>query len=286
MISGTRPTTHLPRKKYHQHFGSFDPAKIPDFSVDSSVNGMPDQDQDNAHTECTGYAITDVLADLYKRPFSPDFSYAANFYVTGEQPSLDGASFTGAAQGAVAVGVLPKEKAEVTALLEGELFVANWSAWNAIEKKLALAFVQIGSYNVLGNGDAFDSILSACYSNQLGVLIGSPWFMQWMSNIQGGIVQAPILDGNYQAWHCYAVKGKKTIKGVPYLMVKSWQGTRVGDGGWLYFSRETINAALSVRGSGAITIAKTGNRWISLLGILISRFPALWAVLPQLLKLQ
>lgn len=246
---------------------------------------MPDQLMDNAQTECTGYTTSDILSDICRRKFTPDFSYAGAFRITGEQPTLAGASYTAALQGAVAVGVLPKEEATINAATQGELVVANWDSWSSSDKTDALKFVQNGTYNVLGNGDAFDSIISALYTNKIGVSVGSPWFPQWMTNIQAGVVQMPVLNGNYEAWHNYAAKGKRTINGIPYLIIKSWQGTRVGDGGWLYFSREVINAALSVPGSGAITIATTGNRWAALLGILVQRFPNLAPFIPRLLGL-
>lgn len=285
MKNGTRPTTHLPRRRFHHYFGSvLNPTDAPDFNVDTGVNGMPDQERDNAPTECTGYTAADILSDICKRAFSPDFSYAAAFLLSGETPSLAGASFTAALDGAVGVGGLPTENADITAASKGELFVANWAAWSDADKKRARDFVQVNTYDVLGSADAFDSILSALLINKYGVSIGTPWFEEWTTNIQGGVVQMPKLDGQYPSWHNYAAKGKKTINGVPYLIIKSWQGTRVGDGGYLYFSRETVNAALSIPLTGAITLATTGNRWVAILAILLKRFPSLLTFLPQLLK--
>src|SRR5436190_22775353 len=34
---------------------------------------------------------------------------------------------------------------------------------------------------------------------------------------------------------------------------KSWQGTTVGDNGWLYFSREVVNVVMSIKGTVAYT---------------------------------
>ncbi|MHB1097907.1 MAG: hypothetical protein ACYC3F_17245, partial [Gemmatimonadaceae bacterium] len=96
--------------------------------------------------------------------------------------------------------------------------------------------------------------------------------------------QPPILDGNYPSWHNYTIDGKTTINGVPYLIVYSLQGNRIGDNGKLYFSRETINKALTVTGSGALTIDPNATRWIYLLGMLSLRFPQMITLLPQLIN--
>lgn len=284
MVNGTRPAKHLHYVRKFKH--AFGGIEIPDFNLDSGLNGMPDQEKDNAPYECTGYTAADILTDIFRTPFSPDFSYAAARYIAGDGPEgTQGTSFHAAGQSMVAVGGLNKNVAPINASQQGEKYISDWNNWNP-SQRFALSYIQNGLRNVLGLGDAFDSIRSAAFQGGIGISIGSPWFPEWTNNINGGIVQVPNLTGSYSTWHNYAVKGQKTINGVPYLIVKSWQGTRVGDNGWLYFSRETINAALSVPGSGALTIDKSAVRWISLLGILTQRFPALLSYLPALLKVQ
>lgn len=284
MKSGTRPAHHIAKEKnFHQKFGGVTIASIPDFNLDTGINGMPDQDSENAPTECTGYAVADILTDVFKMPFSPDFSYAAALYLDGSGPSIDGASFHAAMQAAVGVGVLPKALANLSATQLGELYISDWKNWNLQSKKSALGYVENGILNALGNGDAFDSILSSLYVGKISVSIGSPWFNEWMFSTNG-VVATPALAGNYPAWHDWAIKGKITINGEPYLIGKSWQGTRVGNNGWLYFSRAAINAALSVPGSGALTFNPNALRWVSLIGILVQRFPALLADLPMLIN--
>lgn len=287
MRNGTRPARHIGReRRFHDHFGALSTAVIPDFSLDTGVNGMPDQEKEEAFTECVGYTVSDILSDVLKTPLSPDFSYAGALFVTGEPSTTSGASFHGGMQGGVALGALPKILAPFTSKDKGQQYVATWANWEAKLRTAANEYVQNGIMNVLGNGDAFDSILAALYVGKIGVCIGTPWFDEWSTGIQSGVVQLPQLDGNYPSWHCWAIKGKKTINGVPYLIGKVWLGERIGDRGWLYFSREAINAALTVPGTGALTFNPLAVRWVSLVGILLQRFPALLPYLPQLLKLK
>lgn len=282
--NGTRPAKHIHKEKHFHHlFGAAD-SVIPDFNLDTGFT-MPDQDKDNAPTACTGYTVSDILTDIFKIPFDPDFSYAAALKVAGDPPNTNGASFHAAMQGGVALGVLPMALAHISSKSNGELFISDWANWESEQKKAALSYTENGILNVLGNGDAFSSILSALWTGKIAVSIGTPWFPEWSYNITNGIVQQPQLTGQYPSWHDWAIKGKKTINGVPYLIGKTWQGDRVGDGGWLYFSREAINTALSVEGTGALTFNPNALRWASLLGILIQRFPNLAPFLPQLLSL-
>lgn len=286
MKSGTRAARHLYKEKeFHNKFGGTTALLIPDFDLDSGLNGMPDQERDNAPTECTGYTVADIVTDISKVKMNPDFSYAAALFIDGQPPGINGASFHAAMQSAIAVGVLPNTLANISAGQSGELFVSDWTRWGMNLKKAARDYTENGILNALGNGDAFDSIASAAYTSKIGISVGTPWFTEWKQNINNGVVGLPVLDpnGNYSTWHNWAIKKKVTIQGVPYLAGKSWQGERVGDKGWLYFSRETVNAALSVPGTGALAFNPEAIRWWSIVGILVQRFPVLLSSLPQLI---
>lgn len=285
--SGTRPAKHIYKeKKFHKHFGSVSTANIPDFNLDAGLT-MPDQNADGGGYECVGYTIADILTDYFKVPFSPDFSYAAARYIAGDGPEgTPGTSFHAGIHGAVAFGGLLASQADFTAKEKGEQFVSDWNNWSDEDRKSAIQYIQNGIYNVLGNGDAFDSILSALWVNKVGISVGTAWYEEWYQMVPSGITATPKMPHvtNNLSWHNYSIKGKKTIGGIPYLIIKPWQGTARGDGGYMYFSRETINTVLSVHGSGAVTISKNAIRWVSLIGILLQRFPALLPYLPMLLK--
>lgn len=283
IYNGTRGAKDLHRVKLYPHFGgSID---IPDFDLGRNLP-LQDQEKDNAPYECVGYTQAHILSSIFNTPFSPDFSYAAARYVAGDgKEGTQGTSFHAGMDAIVALGGLWKSLEVFSASTHGEAYVSDWNNWLDSLKKTALGQVQNGVRNVLGNGDAFQSILSATYQGGIPISIGSPWFLEWETN-QNGIVQTPVLNGNYPSWHNYTIDGKTTINGVPYLIVYSHQGNRVGDGGKLYFSREVINAALTVQGSGALAIDPNAKRWIYILGMLTYRFPQLLAYLPQLINLK
>ena len=280
MIHGTRPARDLHKIRKYKHFGAIN---IPDFDLGQNLP-LQDQNASNAPYECVGYTAGHILSSIFNTPFSPDFSYAAARYIAGDgKEGSQGTSFHAGVDAIVAVGGLVKDMAKETATSVGEATVSDWAFWTDIQKRAALGRVQNGAKNVLGNGDAFNSILSACYQGGVPVSIGSPWFIEWESNINNGVVGTPALNGNYPSWHNYTVDGQKTINGVPHLIVYSHQGSRVGDGGKLYFPREAINAAISVDGSGALATDKNTIRWVYLLGMLTYRFPQLLNILPQLI---
>lgn len=285
MRSGTRPTTHAPKKGFHHKFGGTTLADIPDFNLDAGMI-MQDQVYDNASEECTGYAISDLATDLFKMFFSPDFSYAANFYVTGEIPTDQGASFVGAMQGFICLGALPTVLADISASTLGSLYVAQWNNWKPLLKAQALKYTEPGILNALGNGDHFSSVLSAAYTGKLSVSCGTPWFPEWetQNGPNGEMVLPYSLNTSGVPWHNWRCKGQKTINGKPYLIVKSWQGKRIGKDGWLYMPQEVANAVFNISGTGALTIDPNAIRWISELGVLINRFPSLLSYLPKLIN--
>lgn len=277
MRSGTRPSRHVHRQKTFK-FGAVSASSLPDFCVDRNL-WWPNQDTENAPTECVGYSAADFLIDLTEQIYTPDFSYAAACFLAGDDGS-DGTSFVAGPQSLVALGGLPQSFAQATAADHGELYIADWDNWNADQKKAALMKAQNGVRNVLGNGDAFDSILTACYQTGQGVFIGTEWYVAF-NTAPGGI--APLVQGPSALWHAYRIKGKKTINGVSYAMVKAWGGLW-GDEGWLYFSRELVNWLFETPGTGALVIDPSALRWASLCGILVQRFPEALPVLPQLIQ--
>ena len=269
---GTRPAKDIHKvKKFHQIFGGLVPPVIPDFNLDAGI-WNPNQDTDGAPTECVGYTTADILADIFKEQFSPDFSYAAALYITGEGPGTNGASFHAGIQGAVGVGGMPEANAVFSALTKGELYVSDFNNYQPFQKTEALKYVQNGLLNVLGNGNNFDSILSALYLGKIAVSMGSPWFQEWQGLPAESVLpmpQNPIAQSQapITPWHNYAGKGQKTINGQPMIPIKSWQGI------WLYMPANVANAVFSVPGTGALTFNPKVIRWIQLIGILLQRFP-------------
>ena len=119
-------------------------------------------------------------------------------------------------------------------------------------------YFNIRAYSQL---DWFDSIRYAILSGgfeKRSVSWGCPWFSVWGSDVaaKNAIMSMPDLSQvSAVGWHNSKFTGWKTINDIPYLVNKSWQGNNIGDGGLLYFSREVVNAVMTVNGTCALTAA-------------------------------
>lgn len=111
--------------------------------------------------------------------------------------------------------------------------------------------------------DHFDAIRYAMLQGgfeKRSVSWGTPWFPSWEAQALGKVKIMPMpteqeFKNAYTSigWHNSKFSGWVTIDGKPYLKNKSWQGTEVGENGWLYFSREVVNATMILNGTCAFT---------------------------------
>lgn len=110
-----------------------------------------------------------------------------------------------------------------------------------------------------GKIDAFDAarlaMLSTSTENR-GVSVGSPYWLQFRAVGPNGILPSPDYNLQYASWHNWIIEGWKTIDGVPYLICQMLQGDSYGDKGFVYMSREIFNATTAVPGSVMFTIDK------------------------------
>lgn len=144
--------------------------------------------------------------------------------------------------------------------------ITHANAKNGLDLRIAMdgarkAYNRTAYYNIKGAGavDTFDAVRLAMYfisaSEKRSVSVGSPWFYQFTGAGYTGIVPIPdSFNLIYATWHNWKVGGWKTIDGQPYLICKSWQGNKIGDGGYLYFSRPLFNSLMAIRGSVAFTL--------------------------------
>ncbi len=273
-----------PRRQVHKHariFGTALPTS--DFCVDPNIH-WPNQNDENAPTECVGYTGADILCDIFRVPFSADWIYMRALQLMGVAPNTEGADPHRGLQALVAFGAVPRLQAPISAFVMGELYMANPKNWpNGIEQA-ALEYTENGVGNALGSGDHFTSIITACRFLGYGVSVSSYWYSEFEQPDSRGIVSMPA-GGSADRYggHNYLVKGMKTIDGKPYAMVKSHQGKNFGDNGWIYMDAATLNYAISsTPGGGALTLLKDASRLISLINIITEDFPS---ALPQLISI-
>lgn len=282
---------------FHAHYGALKADDIPsDFGWGN--DDMPDQDAEGAPTECTGYSQADNEFDTVGIVMSPDFSYAAGVEAEGAQPNTNGCDFRASLQGVINRGVLPRATAPFTAKVQGELYVSNINNWLPFAPQ-ALAYAE-SSYRwaTMGPHDIFDNIRNTLYLAKKGVSAATRFYPEWVgANVTpDGIARMPDWHGSF-GLHDWAIKRSTTVflagpqkgalirGGETFIAAKTWQGREFGNGGWLYFDRETINQLFALPNAGAAVITKDGNRMWSLLVWMSQKFPALIFYLPRLWRI-
>lgn len=234
MNHGTRPTPLDHRDySYHRTFGGLTPVFPENFSADQRLTN-PNQDADGLFQACTGYTQTDNQNDEDILIYDPAYTYSRTCYMEGHDENT-GCDVRTSLKSTQVYGYNRKD-APVTDL--------------PVDRKGG-AF-----YNIYDDGgmDWFDSIRTAVLKEKKGASIGSPWFVEWAVPQNGVLTSQFVYDGNpyHYSWHNWAIKGWKTVDGVPYLLGKSWQGR-----GFDLLSREAINKVMEIRGSVAFIQAKS-----------------------------
>lgn len=223
-------TDHRDRS-YPRTFGSI--RTFPDtFNTDAGLT-LPDQNADGYPNGCTGYTQSELGSDEDKVIYDPAYTYLKTLFITGGKNG-DPCDMRSSLKSTIIYGLK----------LKGN------DADNAYSHRRG------AYYNVVDETglDTFDDIRSALFTNNYSVSIATPWYLDWDAQANnGGMVTSP--GTQITSWHNWKICGWKTINGVPYLIGKTWQGKNVGDNGWMYFSRETINAVMEIKGTGAFTLA-------------------------------
>lgn len=255
MEHGTGPVAKDKRDyDYHKTFGTVSVPAFPEnFSIDAGLT-MPNQEADGLPFGCTSYTSSDLCTDEDGLTYD-DYSYL--YHLTPPGTDSEGREMRAALSTICKYG--PKNK-------------------NGTVGPKRTAYFNIKASGII---DAFDAVRVAIYSTQdekRGVSAATPWF----GGFFGPIASTATFDPAYASWHNHAIKGWKTINGVPYLLSKPWQGPNYGDKGWVYFSREVWNQLMKIDGSAAFTLSKVapgdiqtvGVEWVrNLVAFLLSLFP-------------
>lgn len=220
---------------------------------------FPNQKTDGDFTECTALAVTDICGNMDGRPYDPDFTYAMTLKLQGAIPTTAGADPLSAMQSAIAYGLLPSSEQDFTALSMGELYVANWQNYSKEDIQSAFKYIKNG-VRVLGAD--FQAIKSFIQETGTGVSISLRWYENFMTP-EGGILLPPSGDFGYHQVVAYDIDERG-------LLIKPWLGPDYGDGGYARLSEDVFNQVVQ----NAYGFDKDALRWITLLGIVATRFPS------------
>lgn len=245
-----------------------------DFNVDSG-EWFPNQRINGAPDECVAITVTDILGDKLNINLDPDFTYAMTLRLEGSVPTTAGSDPWSGMLSAVGYGVLPMSDADFTALANGELYVSNWQNYSVQDKQTALVYAQNGGKNVSLD---FNSVLTAAKAN-FGVSLPMLWYSSFMAPNEDGTL--PYASGPTSN-HNVRVCGQITIGGVVYMILKPWLGKEYGKEGYCFMSQNQF----IICAKAAYVFDSTANRFFSLLGIAITKYPFLSDFIPQLIKSQ
>lgn len=196
------------------------------FSVDAELT-MPDQNTENLQFNpsipplpegCTDYAQSELCIDEDKTLYSPIL--------------LENVTHANADGGI-----------DIRTSLAAALSVYNRQAYFNVTQA--------------GGADFYDSLKSAIYTASRSISIVTPWYNEWQNPPASGILPMPANPSqvNVLPWHNWKIPAWALFDSTERLFSKSWQGNQIGDKGWLYLDRATINAIMEVSGTGAFTLA-------------------------------
>lgn len=125
-------------------------------------------------------------------------------------------------------------------------------------------------FNIRSNStvDWFDAfrlahLTGVANSEKRSITWVTPWFPSWESAIQQGkkVMPQPTLgemkNASSYSWHNSKFDGWTTVDGILVERNKSWQGPSIGNKGFVYFDRATINMVMTIPGTVAFTPSNT-----------------------------
>ncbi len=253
---------------FHRTFGNATPDVFTEQNFDA---GFPiaNQDTDCLPYGCTGYAQTGLAQDEDKLQYLPKYTY--------DQTLMEEGILTGGPQ-------YEKVGCDIRDSLSSTIVYGLQKLGETPADALNHRRGQYFTLERVPGMDWFDSFRSCMQLNGRSISFGSPWFTSFAMPQQGIVQAPPSYDPSTASWHNHKICGWKTIGGVPYLIDASWQGPEYGDNGFVYFSREIINALMNIPGSGAFTLvpftaANVQNVQLTLYAYLLSYLRMILALL-------
>lgn len=235
IISGVKPT--LPDKRdrnFHTTFGAV--TSFADHLFTDAGLTNPNQNTDGHPEGCVRYATTELCND------EDNVAYDVGVVFHNME----------------SMGTPPDAPADVRDGLES---VIVYGIGTATEVVADWSKHRRGAYYAIDRtDDPFQGAMSAMtkYASLWGkpcsISVGSHWYTGFELVGQDGILSMPSPSDAYSQ-HNYKVCGWKTIDGIVYLIVKSWQGPEYGDGGYCYMSRELFNFLMDQYFSAAYVLA-------------------------------
>lgn len=236
------PRDNSLHKTFHQFGAVLGDIPTLFYKYDSGLYPVPDQNNIDTRFQpnlpslpygCTGETATDICGAEDNAVYDPMYTYDMTCEIEGHPP-IEGCDIRNSMKSLTIYGLRKngETQEQAQARKRGRYFMID----------------------LVPGRDWFDSFRLALRGNKRGISTGTPWFVEWT-----GIRVAPsglltsnfIYNGNPDAypWHDTNVFGESTVDDEPVLLLKSWQGSLVGDNGILKWNRETFNKVFDIYGT-------------------------------------
>lgn len=221
----------MPKDDRDFQLGAF--TKLPDLNELPETYRLPFTVKDQTTTDwCTAYATCATSEVQEGVLLEPAYSFAVTKHIQGNMDSW-GADLRSAAKAHVKFGALPTE---VVATTTKELSLAeqrDYTNWERYDP-LAHSYRKQSYFQVTGQYDVFDNIRATIHKYQTPVFTGIEF---------GYSIKTILLDKITSGYgHAMAIIGwTKFDDGQDVLIIGNSYGTKAGDSGVHYITREVIN---------------------------------------------
>lgn len=264
--TGLAPTKRDSRDKhfgFHRVFGSVSVADLPsEYDADAGLT-IPNQNGDNAYTECTAYAVADIAGNQDHTIYSPDYIYMKTLAMLNLPPTTQGVDGRTPFKVACTFGLLRQEDAPFTCAEKGQEFVANQGNWPISLDEKAKVNLKPGYFPITGMGDFFDNVRSAMWigrDEQRTVGMAIDWKVEFELIGLDGILPENAMQSagghmvDIVGWSMKNTRGEWIRNGEQFLKIKSWQGDQYADKGFCYMSRPLVNKLMAPWGTYAAAL--------------------------------
>lgn len=199
---------------------------------------------------CTAQGAT--LAAEYQDgvPLSAEFQWMQTCKKLGTAIP-NGADYRTAFKILIERGALPQEKSPYTFTVDNYQTIGNWNAWPDYRLVETEAYKKAAYVKIPRVGDWFDSVKTALLrgkDKEQIVVACTRWFSEW----NGKYIPGNDLYTNFAGYHCHTWIDFVTIDGREYLVGQNSYGEYLGDKGFQYWPRDTVNKELDQWGCAAL----------------------------------
>jgi hypothetical protein len=233
-------------------FGSVERAQLTtnDFFVSEPVE-IKDQDINYNSDFCAGYAAAAVSEDQEAVALLPEYTFAIAKAIQGD-PSSWGVDLRTIAKAACVradkpCGFLERQYDPFhcnTQERPDRNFIADLKNWPEDLAMLSFEHTKNSFFAVDGPYDTFDNFRSVMIKNkseQRSILTGVHWRSSWTDSPNGYIDVDTYNPSERGSGHALKIFGQMNAKGKLWLVAQLSNGTKQGDKGIFYFSREVVN---------------------------------------------